>query len=131
MRMYTLRVWAVAFSDVGIELNASYPQEPQFQIGVSEILSQIFFLCIFTFMSNIFIAKEVSSHTYSSRCPTLKGNESQWIQYKEHCYASDRALHNFSEAKQFCSKLGELQCIDFSWTRSFNHWNLFQGNNLK
>lgn len=112
--MYTLRIWAVAFPGVGIELNTSYPQEQQFQTGVSEILkSQLYFLCIFTVISNIFIAKEVSSHTRSSRCPAVKGNESQWIQYREHCYASDQALRNFSEAKRFCSKLGELKFIDF------------------
>ena len=64
-------------------------------------------------MSNIFIAKEVSSRTYSPRCPAVKGNESQWIQYREHCYAFDQALHSFSEAEQFCSKLGELKFIDF------------------
>ncbi|XP_030885758.1 secretory phospholipase A2 receptor [Leptonychotes weddellii] len=56
-------------------------------------------------------SKEVSSHTYSSRCPTVKENESQWIQYKEHCYTSDRALRNFSEAKQFCSKLDHSATI--------------------
>nr|XP_054361867.1 CD302 antigen [Mirounga angustirostris] len=56
-------------------------------------------------------SKEVSSHTYSSRCPAVKENESQWIQYKEHCYTSDRALRNFSEAKQFCSKLDHSATI--------------------
>ncbi|XP_066202573.1 lymphocyte antigen 75 isoform X2 [Saccopteryx leptura] len=50
-------------------------------------------------------AKEVSSHTSSSRCPAVKGDESQWIQYKDHCYASDQALHTFAEAKLFCLKL--------------------------
>uniref|UniRef100_A0A8C4PVU0 Lymphocyte antigen 75 n=1 Tax=Equus asinus asinus TaxID=83772 RepID=A0A8C4PVU0_EQUAS len=50
-------------------------------------------------------SKEASSHTSSSRCPAVKGNASQWIQYRDHCYASDQALHSFSEARQFCSKL--------------------------
>lgn len=68
---------------------------------------------MFTVMSNIFIAKEVPSHTYSSRCPAVKGNESQWIQYRDHCYASNQALHSFLEAKQFCSKLGELKLVNF------------------
>ncbi|XP_054979128.1 lymphocyte antigen 75 isoform X1 [Sorex araneus] len=49
--------------------------------------------------------KEVSSYTYSSRCPAAKQNKSQWIQYKGHCYTSDQSLHSFLEAKQFCSEL--------------------------
>lgn len=28
---------------------------------------------------------------------------------------SDQALHSFSEAKQFCSELGELKFVDFLW----------------
>ncbi|XP_072607791.1 lymphocyte antigen 75 isoform X2 [Vulpes vulpes] len=56
-------------------------------------------------------SKEVSSRTYSPRCPAVKGNESQWIQYREHCYAFDQALHSFSEAKQFCSKLDHSATI--------------------
>ncbi|KAG8510443.1 Lymphocyte antigen 75, partial [Galemys pyrenaicus] len=49
--------------------------------------------------------KEVNAYSYSSRCPEAKDKEPQWIQYRDHCYTSDQALHNFSEAKQFCSKL--------------------------
>lgn len=56
-------------------------------------------------------SKEVSSRTYSPRCPAVKGNESQWIQYREHCYAFDQALHSFSEAEQFCSKLDHSATI--------------------
>uniref|UniRef100_A0ABI7Z057 Lymphocyte antigen 75 n=1 Tax=Felis catus TaxID=9685 RepID=A0ABI7Z057_FELCA len=56
-------------------------------------------------------SKEVSSHTYSSRCPAVKGNESQWIQYRDHCYASNQALHSFLEAEQFCSKLDHSATI--------------------
>lgn len=81
--------------------------------GSWDFKKSVIFSVHFYIISNIFIAKEVSSHTHSSRCPAVKGNESQWIQYREHCYASDRALRNFSEAKQFCSKLGELKFIDF------------------
>ncbi|XP_057601089.1 lymphocyte antigen 75 [Hippopotamus amphibius kiboko] len=55
--------------------------------------------------------KEVSSHTYSSRCPAVKGNESRWIQYRDHCYTSDQALHSFSEARQFCSELDHSATI--------------------
>ncbi|XP_057361522.1 lymphocyte antigen 75 isoform X1 [Manis pentadactyla] len=55
--------------------------------------------------------KKVSSHLYSSRCPAIKGNESQWVRYKDHCYASDQALHSFSEATQFCSKLDDSATI--------------------
>ncbi|XP_036714402.1 lymphocyte antigen 75 isoform X4 [Balaenoptera musculus] len=55
--------------------------------------------------------KEVSSHTYSSRCPAVKGNESQWIQYRDHCYTSDQALHSFSEARRFCSELDHSATI--------------------
>ncbi|CAK6448554.1 unnamed protein product [Pipistrellus nathusii] len=54
---------------------------------------------------------EVSPLTYSSRCPAVKGNGPQWIQYKGHCYASDQALHSFSEAKQFCSELDHSATI--------------------
>ncbi|XP_039349521.1 lymphocyte antigen 75 [Mauremys reevesii] len=45
----------------------------------------------------------------SSRCP--QGTRtSQWLQYKDHCYAFDMALYNFSvytaeEAKRVCQKL--------------------------
>nr|XP_058911335.1 lymphocyte antigen 75 isoform X2 [Kogia breviceps] len=56
-------------------------------------------------------SKEVSSHTYSSRCPAVKGNESQWIQYRDHCYTSDQALHSFSEARRFCSELDHSATI--------------------
>nr|XP_031534326.1 lymphocyte antigen 75 isoform X1 [Vicugna pacos] len=50
-------------------------------------------------------SKEVSSRTYSSRCPAVKGSESQWIQYRDHCYTSDQALHSFLEARWFCPEL--------------------------
>ncbi|XP_074858195.1 lymphocyte antigen 75 isoform X2 [Carettochelys insculpta] len=45
----------------------------------------------------------------SSRCPWGIGT-SQWLQYKDHCYAFDMALYNFSvytaeEAKRVCQKL--------------------------
>lgn len=56
-------------------------------------------------------SKEVSSYTYSSRCPGVKGNKSQWIQYRDHCYTSDQALHSFSEARQFCSELAHYATI--------------------
>ncbi|XP_059872709.1 CD302 antigen isoform X2 [Delphinus delphis] len=56
-------------------------------------------------------SKEVSSHTYSSRCPAVKGNKSQWIQYRDHCYTSDQALHSFSEARRFCSELDHSATI--------------------
>ncbi|XP_065736988.1 lymphocyte antigen 75 isoform X2 [Phocoena phocoena] len=56
-------------------------------------------------------SKEVSSHKYSSRCPAVKGNESQWIQYRDHCYTSDQALHSFSEARRFCSELDHSATI--------------------
>ncbi|KAM7247234.1 hypothetical protein CapIbe_001187 [Capra ibex] len=56
-------------------------------------------------------SKEVSSYTYSSRCPGVKGNKSQWIQYRDHCYTSDQALHSFSEARQFCSELAHSATI--------------------
>ncbi|XP_062043209.1 lymphocyte antigen 75 isoform X1 [Lepus europaeus] len=52
-------------------------------------------------------SKELSSYTYSPRCPVEKENASQWIQYKDHCYTSDQALHSFSEAKQLCSELAD------------------------
>ncbi|XP_007455042.1 PREDICTED: lymphocyte antigen 75-like isoform X2 [Lipotes vexillifer] len=56
-------------------------------------------------------SKEVSSHTHSSRCPAVKGNETQWIQYRDHCYTSDQALHSFSEARRFCSELDHSATI--------------------
>uniref|UniRef100_A0A8D1FMK7 Lymphocyte antigen 75 n=1 Tax=Sus scrofa TaxID=9823 RepID=A0A8D1FMK7_PIG len=49
-------------------------------------------------------SKEMSSYTYSSRCPAVKGSKSQWIQYRGYCYISDQALHSFSEARQLCSE---------------------------
>lgn len=74
-----------------------------------------YFFCAFLQLSHIFIAPEASPLTYSSRCPAVKGNGPQWIQYRDYCYASNQALHNFSEAKQFCSELGELKFIYFLW----------------
>ncbi|KAG3274558.1 hypothetical protein H1C71_020147 [Ictidomys tridecemlineatus] len=56
-------------------------------------------------------AKEQSPHPYSSRCPTTKENGSQWIQYRDHCYMADQALHSFSEAKQLCSELDHSATI--------------------
>uniref|UniRef100_A0A8C9DLR5 Lymphocyte antigen 75 n=1 Tax=Prolemur simus TaxID=1328070 RepID=A0A8C9DLR5_PROSS len=50
-------------------------------------------------------SKELSPYKYSSRCPAAKGNGSRWIQYGDHCYMSDHALHSFSEAKELCPKL--------------------------
>ncbi|KAB0390228.1 hypothetical protein E2I00_002490, partial [Balaenoptera physalus] len=44
-------------------------------------------------------------------CPAVKGNESQWIQYRDHCYTSDQALHSFSEARRFCSELDHSATI--------------------
>ncbi|XP_016049907.1 lymphocyte antigen 75 isoform X1 [Erinaceus europaeus] len=55
--------------------------------------------------------KEVSSYTYSSRCPTAKQKELQWISYEGHCYTYDRALHNFSEARRFCSELDHYATV--------------------
>ncbi|XP_012583650.1 PREDICTED: lymphocyte antigen 75 [Condylura cristata] len=56
-------------------------------------------------------SKEVTSHSYSSRCPAGKDKEPRWIQYRDHCYTSDQALHNFSEAKKFCSKLDDFATV--------------------
>ncbi|XP_069351096.1 lymphocyte antigen 75 [Eulemur rufifrons] len=50
-------------------------------------------------------SKELSPYKYSSRCPAAKGNGSRWIQYGDHCYTSDQALHSFSEARELCPKL--------------------------
>ncbi|KAM4859204.1 lymphocyte antigen 75 isoform 2-T2 [Thomomys bottae] len=50
-------------------------------------------------------AKALSPLTYSSRCPEAKDNGSQWVQYADHCYTADQALHSFSEAKDFCAQL--------------------------
>ncbi|XP_051022070.1 lymphocyte antigen 75 isoform X2 [Acomys russatus] len=49
--------------------------------------------------------KELSSHIHSSKCPMAKRNGSQWIQYGDHCYSADQALHSFSEARQLCQEL--------------------------
>ncbi|XP_061464651.1 lymphocyte antigen 75 [Rhineura floridana] len=45
-----------------------------------------------------------------SQCPKTNRGSSQWIQYKQHCYAFDMAFYNFSvytgnEAKEICKKL--------------------------
>ncbi|KAM6174259.1 lymphocyte antigen 75 isoform 1-T1 [Erethizon dorsatum] len=56
-------------------------------------------------------SKELSLHTYSSRCPAAKGNRSQWIQYGDHCYVTDQTLHSFSEAKQLCQDLDHSATI--------------------
>ncbi|XP_037704896.1 lymphocyte antigen 75 isoform X6 [Choloepus didactylus] len=50
-------------------------------------------------------SKEQSPYTYSSRCPAAKGNGSQWIQYQDHCYTFDQALHSFLEAIHMCPEL--------------------------
>lgn len=83
--------------------------------GVNEILKPVMFFCVFfSQLCLTFTAKGncplILAH---QRCPG-KGNKSQWIQYRDHCYTSDQALHSFSEARQFCSELGELECVDFS-----------------
>ncbi|XP_077010081.1 lymphocyte antigen 75 isoform X1 [Tamandua tetradactyla] len=52
-----------------------------------------------------------SPYTYSSRCPAAKGNGPQWIQYQDHCYTFDQALHSFSEAIQLCSELDHSATI--------------------
>lgn len=118
-KLTRMQVWAVALSDV-YWIECFLPTGTTVSTTVSVTFNEIlkvghFFLCIFTVMSNIFTAKEVSSHKYSSRCPAVKGNESQWIQYRDHCYTSDQALHSFSEARRFCSELGKLKCVDFLW----------------
>lgn len=56
-------------------------------------------------------SKEMTSHSHSSRCPAAKDEARQWIQYKDHCYISDQALHSFSEAKTFCSELDHSATI--------------------
>ncbi|XP_040827549.1 lymphocyte antigen 75 [Ochotona curzoniae] len=55
--------------------------------------------------------KELTSYSHSSRCPEAKENGTQWIQYKGHCYASNQALHSFSEAKYLCSELDHSSTI--------------------
>ncbi|XP_049744742.1 lymphocyte antigen 75 isoform X2 [Elephas maximus indicus] len=56
-------------------------------------------------------SKEQLSHKYSSGCPPAKANGSQWIQYRDHCYTLDQALHTFSEAKQLCPELDHSATI--------------------
>nr|XP_020654043.1 lymphocyte antigen 75 [Pogona vitticeps] len=46
----------------------------------------------------------------SAKCPQITGGTSQWIQYKDHCYAFDMAFYNFSTytvdaAKDVCRKI--------------------------
>ncbi|XP_053263883.1 lymphocyte antigen 75 isoform X3 [Podarcis raffonei] len=57
--------------------------------------------------SNKVQSKQAENPTY---CPKTTGSASQWIQYKQHCYAFDLAFYNFSiynwkEAKEVCKKL--------------------------
>ncbi|XP_006872105.1 PREDICTED: lymphocyte antigen 75 [Chrysochloris asiatica] len=56
-------------------------------------------------------SKEPSPHKYSSRCPAAKGDALQWIQYKDHCYIFDQALHSFSEAEELCAELDHSATI--------------------
>ncbi|XP_062972567.1 lymphocyte antigen 75 [Elgaria multicarinata webbii] len=46
----------------------------------------------------------------ATKCPRRTGGSSQWIQYKDHCYAFDMEFYNFSAysvdtAKEVCKKL--------------------------
>lgn len=47
----------------------------------------------------------------SAKCPKTTSGTSQWIHYKDHCYAFDMAFYNFSTytadaAKEVCRKFG-------------------------
>ncbi|XP_062825880.1 lymphocyte antigen 75 isoform X1 [Anolis carolinensis] len=57
--------------------------------------------------SNKIESKQAES---STKCPKTTGGLSQWIQYKDHCYAFDMEFYNFSTytsdaAKDVCKKL--------------------------
>lgn len=52
-------------------------------------------------------SRELSPRVHSSKCPTPKRNGSQWVQYGDHCYSTDQALHSFSEAEQLCQELDQ------------------------
>ncbi|XP_008843960.1 lymphocyte antigen 75 isoform X1 [Nannospalax galili] len=56
-------------------------------------------------------SKELSPRVHSSKCPVAKGNSSQWIQYRDHCYTTDQALHSFTEAKQLCQEFDHSATI--------------------
>ncbi|KAH0621413.1 hypothetical protein JD844_022701 [Phrynosoma platyrhinos] len=57
--------------------------------------------------SNKIPSKQAES---STKCPKTTSGSSQWIEYKDHCYAFDMAFYNFSAytadaAKEVCKKL--------------------------
>ncbi|KAM9033198.1 lymphocyte antigen 75 isoform X2 [Sarcophilus harrisii] len=54
-------------------------------------------------------AKQQPSQKSSSRCPSHKGTP--WIPFGDSCYTFDKALYNFSEAKQLCPELDSAATI--------------------